>query len=293
LSEDEEPAQRDALPTFTAWSPLSHAASWKKKLVLAVACALPLILASLSDRVFGGGGSAAGLVSALPILTVLLAVFMIPTTVDVGADGVHTRWLGKGTFTRFSRLERVDRARERRGDREILGIDLALSGGEVRRVLVADTRFDDGGRDRMFEQVHSALEAFRARDQPIEVSALARRGRESAAWLASLRAIGNGAEADHRRAPVPVETLLRIVEDAAADGTARAAAAVAASSAAAPAERERIRIAAASTASPRLRVALERAAEGGEDDAPLVESLSELESEAADTVSRSAPPPAS
>ncbi len=76
----------------------------------------------------------------------------------------------------------------------------------------------------------------------------------------SSRALGSGAHATHRVAPIAVDRLWRIVESPATQPTIRAAAAVALGLRLDPRDRDRLRAAASATTAPRLRAALEAAA---------------------------------
>lgn len=102
-----------------------------------------------------------------------------------------------------------------------------------------------------------------------------RRDRSTAAWIASLRALGEGIEAGPRTAPIPRDRLLRILEAPALPAIDRAAAAVALAVDADDGERERLRIA-AEDAEPRLRVVLEQAAAEADEEA-LAAALEAIE----------------
>ena len=87
-------------------------------------------------------------------------------------------------------------------------------------------------------------------------------GARSAGWIEELRAVGSGAQAAHRVAPVPPRpSAQRIVESAGARPLPLARpAALALGPRLDGRDRDRLRAAASTTASPRLRVALEGAA---------------------------------
>ena len=127
------------------------------------------------------------------------------------------------------------------------------------------------------ERICEAMETFRS-GGAAAAGALLRRGKRPVSeWIATLRAIGAGANADMRTAPLPRENLFRIVESPTSSAAERAAAAVAAGVEIDDDGRARLRRAAEAVAAPRLRIAIEAAA--GTDDAALAEALSEVEHE--------------
>lgn len=75
---------------------------------------------------------------------------------------------------------------------------------------------------------------------------------------------------------VPRDVLLRIVEDSHAAPLERASAAVAAIESGDDDAKKRVRVAAGATASPKLRIALDRIVESSDEQA-IVEALDELE----------------
>jgi hypothetical protein len=128
------------------------------------------------------------------------------------------------------------------------------------------------------ERLREARDAFRQGDRGDAAAPIRRGERGVGEWVASLRAIGTGANADMRTAPVPRENLFRIVEDPAAVATDRAAAAIALGAELDDESRARLRRTAESTAALRLRVAFERAAGDGET-AEIEAALAELDGE--------------
>jgi hypothetical protein len=152
---------------------------------------------------------------------------------------------------------------------------------ETLRIVVSDGRSglgsgDDGRADLVAERIREALESARRGDPAQDVALLARNAREIGVWVRALRAVAAGA-VDHRTAPIPEDRLWRIAEDPNASPTARAGAAVALTPSLDDAGKARIRVAADATASPKLRVALEAAAET--DEAALEHALAELDAE--------------
>lgn len=155
------------------------------------------------------------------------------------------------------------------------GVDLELHDGRSVRIPVTRDE-NDPLTVPVEERIRECLVLSRKSHVPADATeALRRRGRPVEAWLKALRAIGSGANADHRTAPVPTETLWEIVESASSTPDDRIAAAVSLGSAGAEVNRDRLRIAAETTSAPRVRVALAAAAD--HDEAALIESLSAIE----------------
>jgi hypothetical protein len=137
------------------------------------------------------------------------------------------------------------------------------------------------------ERIREAFEAHGRGDVTLAAAALRRGTRDVAAWIRALQAIGSGASADHRTAPVPPDQLWRIVEDPHAEPGARAGAAVVLRGSLDEAGRSRLLAAAGATAQPRVRIALEAAGEG--DEAALAEALAAVEEEAGGRARRKQP----
>ena len=159
------------------------------------------------------------------------------------------------------------------------GVELVLrSGASVRFPIVQGRSLDTGQMTLILERMRQAKESHDRGDATSEAALLERHERDIPAWIAALRAIGTGANQDHRTAPVEPEKLWRIVEDPAATPTARAGAAVALSAAIDEGGKRRLSAAAEAVAAPRLRIALDAATKG--DDEALREAMSEVEEEA-------------
>jgi len=217
----------------------------------------------------------------MPLLVIAMAsVFLIPTTIRVGADGILTRWAGSERFYSYRDIERVTQFEASFGSRKDIGLELGLRNGQSVRLAVREKQLNAQESNLLFERVREAIEVYREGAAGIDASALARSGRETSDWIRTLKSIGAGAGADMRTASVPVERLLGLVLDSTARAIDRASAAVALTPVLADDERTRIRVAAEAAASPKLRVALEKASAGADDDA-LAEALSELEADEA------------
>jgi hypothetical protein len=108
------------------------------------------------------------------------------------------------------------------------------------------------------EQIQSSMASIDPQAEPMRQQ-LRREGPNVNAWLARLRSLaGRGS---YRAVGFVGGPLWRIMDDPGATGSERAAAAVVVGAVATPEERARLREAAARTASPAVRVAIERAAD--------------------------------
>ncbi len=208
-------------------------------------------------------------------LTALLALgtatwtflHLLPARASVGADGVLVEWLWRRRFVPFEDLSRVEPFVDWRGNRGV-ALDLK-SGKEVK--LPFPTRFtteqEHEERTLWVRRIEQAAEIHRLAQADQGVVLPARGERPAAEWVQALRATGSGASADHRTAPLEVDTLFRIVEDPGGEPGRRIAAAIALSASTDAGGKERLRIAASTTAAPELREALElAAAEAASDD---------------------------
>jgi hypothetical protein len=224
-----------------------------------------------------GGALFAVICATVPLFFVTRAV---STSLSVGADGIalprlwRRRFLGYGAIVSVTRYQK--KPRWWRGRR--IGLTVTLRSGE--EVLVP-LEPDGGDQDcsAVEERIREAMTAFDERDSATD-AALVRRGQRSFHdWVTALRALGAGANADLRTAPVPRDRLFRIVEDAGADPTDRVAAAVALGGDRDDESRARLRSAVDATVAPGLRVALEKAA-GGESEAEIEAALAAVDGEA-------------
>lgn len=214
----------------------------------------------------------------LALLTYVFGLTFTPTRVRVGIDGVVARWMNKERFIPFSRVADVRKYTQRSGGKTYVGVELALDAGGVERIVCGQEGWMSTDVEEMLGRIREALELHRKSGGDVAPDLLARGSRDVRNWVTTLRAIGTGASAGLRTAPIPHDALIRIVEDAGKAPQLRVGAAVAAL-AAGPEAKERIRIAAGTTASPKLRVALETVAEQPEDEEAIAEAMSELETE--------------
>jgi hypothetical protein len=118
--------------------------------------------------------------------------------------------------------------------------------------------------DAALERVQAAMGARGFSIDPVRVQ-LRRNGPDVRAWLARLRSFAR--PGPYRAAGAADDLLWRVIDDPGAAESERAAAALVLGADATQDERSRLRRVAARTASPRVRVAIERVAEGaGEDE---------------------------
>lgn len=230
---------------------------------------------------FGKGGAAFGPMLMVVAYPFLLTMILIREKVQIGADGILTRWMGRQRYFPFSQIEWVNPWEGAQLNKRYTGVELVLRSGEKHRILVGQKRWSEEERGLLLERISESIEAYKSGMFGTDASILGRNGRAPTDWITALRAIGTGANADMRTSPIPLERLWQIVEDASAAAVARASAAVALVAQVPVEERTRIRVAARATASPKLRVALEQATEPEITDQALAEALAELEAEQA------------
>jgi hypothetical protein len=215
---------------------------------------------------------------------------MLPPRVQVGKDGVLLSSLGHREFIGYERIKHTRRAPFAATltltNDEIVLLPMSPIVGMRRRLTLnpndAWTRDPDKVRARrqaLVEQIDAALTRFRnAGSEAAAVARLLERGpRSIAEWR---DAITRAAAGGYRETHVDAETLVDIVENPRSPVSQRLGAALAltelpdeSSAASRDGRNHRIRAAVASSANPRVRIALERAAEGTLDDATYERAL--------------------
>jgi hypothetical protein len=213
---------------------------------------------------------------ALPLLVVAyVPMIRMWGTLKVGPDGLLLkRALGRARFIPYADVARVS-ARAGNTHLELAsGEKLALQAGAKRWRAIRWMMGDDAGIEG--EALATAIESARRRhvdgtERRAEEALLERRARPVDDWLRAMHAIG-AETATFRSAPLRREDLWRVVEDPAAEATARAGAAAALSRALDDTERARLRVAAESCVAPKLRVAFDAVAKGA-DDGEVAEKL--------------------
>jgi hypothetical protein len=198
-------------------------------------------------------------------LVVWLVLNAMPIRAEVGADGVLVSWLWRRRFVSYDRIRGIGPY----GAGDAIGVEITLDAGTPLRLPIAQTMSPAFNREQLGLVVQRLLQAAAghraAHQRPVPVLPEAG-GRSTSEWVRSLRAVGTGANADHRTAPVDVEQLWRIVEDPGKPQVARASAAVALSGGLDEAARARLLISARATAAPEMRRLLEVAAEDASED---------------------------
>lgn len=211
-----------------------------------------------------------------PLVLLLTLLFIVPSTLSVGVDGILLGWFGRKRFVRHADIERLSTYEDGFGKSRYVGIELLLASGEVLKLPIRQSGWDDGELEIIEERIREARGGTRDRAGAKDTAVLlGREGRSLSDWMTSLRAIGSGANATHRIAPIDPETLWQILEDPRAQPWARGAAAVALRTALDEEGRERMHAAAQATVAPKVRVVLETAA-GNIEEEELALALAEI-----------------
>lgn len=191
-------------------------------------------------------------------------------SVELGRDGIFTRWLGRERFLAFADVEdvRVEGARialrTRHGKLEYLQLVERVGKGLMPI---------DGRRAEPFAEALTTRwrEARRARDARALEAELAQGTRSVREWVAALEARASEPP-DYRDAALPPAALAELAADPAAEPSARTAAAwLLRRLGRAEHDADALRTAALEAAHPRVRVALDAALDG--DDAALAHAL--------------------
>lgn len=195
----------------------------------------------------------------------LTALAMWPSRLTAGTDGFMLRWYWWRRFVPMSAVQSI--ATEQ--DRDVV---LQLTSGKkivwytsMRRKSTSPEQRDH--RRAVLLRMREAHEVAAARPRASHLAAVVgRAGRTHEEWLAALRLL-RGPEGDYRAPALPRDELWQLLEDPAAPEDARAGAAfVLRAEDASAGEEIRLRNAAGATVSPRLRIALDSAAEGNEEE---------------------------
>ena len=118
-------------------------------------------------------------------------------------------------------------------------------------------RSNDETREALLTRIRAGIAALGSREGAADVAALvARAGRPLGEWMSALAELARP-NAGYRAAAVPAETLWRVVEDPAADPTARVGAAAALRESLDDAGRARLAAVAENSVHPRVRVAFD------------------------------------
>ena len=203
------------------------------------------------------------------VLAALTIVNARRSTVLVGPDGilVVSPWRLVRKFISFADVASADASS--------WGVTLTMKSGKtVELRTTASEKSKDETRDALIARVNAGIAALAARGPSVDAAALvARGGRDVREWMNALAAIANPT-ATYRAPMVPVESFWRVLEDPAADPTARVGAAVALRKQLDDEGRARVRVVAENSAHPKVRVALDALA--ADRDEELVAALGEL-----------------
>jgi hypothetical protein len=223
-----------------------------------------LSIALGATALLGAAGMSYFFTSIMLLLAYAFTMAFAPTTVSIGTDGLVTRWLGRTRYIAFSEVRDVERYDEYIATKRQRGVRLTLRSGEVVRLATGQTDVGLTEAARLAARIEEAR-AARAAGAAHPADLLVRGDRTPLDWVLALRRLGAGAF-DLRTPAIPHDTLLGVVEDSAAPAIDRASAAVAAMASDDLEVHRRVRVAAATTASPKLRVALELIADKREDE---------------------------
>jgi hypothetical protein len=199
------------------------------------------------------------------------------TSVVVGTDGVvvHRPW-HRQTFLSYAELTEVEVAPPVLSARAPHGLEsrpaVVLRARGRSPVLVPAATLDDA--NALSTRIHAAMTAGAgAEPSALETSLLERQGREVPAWKEQLASLLSR-RASYRDRACDAAQLAALCESPRETPERRAAAAVALGASQDPAVQQRLRIAAEGCANPKLRIALEAAAERSPIEDDTLEQLS-------------------
>lgn len=246
--------------------------------LLTLLALFPLLIAIFNTSYQVGMGILAAWGLALAFEIVLL---LTPGKLSIGGDGLLFSWFGRKRFLAYRDVLVVHTMQTSvMWNGPVVGVQLVLPDKAVQIVM------PEGAET--YERIAEAVDAWWRREGSVRNALVHRGSHDARAWLRLLRGIGARATVGYRTATMADE-LWRTVEDDAAPSDARAGAAAALARALGDDGRARLRAAARKTAQPKLRIAIELAAQGGaeeKDDEALIEALSEIEALPAVAVTR-------
>lgn len=222
----------------------------------------PLVLFLKAPVVYVHGGYFGGVV-ALYACALGLAAITARTAIEIGSDGVRLISNRSTRFLSFASIAHVV------SDNPSLVFTLA-DGSTLRFSCAGAIKKEERGT-RIDELVQTIELARTRHSQALSVAAseLSAPSQNADEWKVRIKTDGGSG---YRSASETTEHLREVVEHPAASPSARVAAAIKWARSGDEQAKTRIRFAAAETASPRLRVALEKAS-AGEEDAALDEAL--------------------
>lgn len=218
---------------------------------------------------------------AMPVITPIvmglaMGLMLYPTRVEVGADGILMKWLGRRRFIPASDIAGAVQYEEGMGNNRYVGVKVMLKSGQEVKVPVG-SRWSDDDAHALVERIREAVDIYKRGDVEASGALLDRGERAIGDWVRMLKSVGAGASATLRTAAMDSERLWHLLESPSAPPKHRAAAAIALATSDEDGARDRIRVAATAVAEPKLRVALEAAS--SDDEAKLEEAMEELAKE--------------
>jgi hypothetical protein len=215
------------------------------------------------------------------LYSLVLLPALLPQHVEVGHDGIFMKWLGKRRFVPFSKIEGVTATKT--------GVELGLTNGRVLEIRLSQKDNTAAAEIHvLYTRIRDGIDAQRGLSHVDEEALLARSGRDIETWMREMRALGAGDLGGYRAASIPRERLWAVVENAAADPSAREGAALALSASLDDDDRARLLALSQKTASPRLRVALDGVGKGQEEPHLRV-ALESAENEVEEPISENNP----
>lgn len=213
------------------------------------------------------------LIAALAVVGISSVVAsFVACSVTLSTEGLEVRNIFGGQFVGYEHISYVKEYVERVGRYKDVGVAIMLTTGEELRV----SALDGPGLTRAiraamgdFEDAREELEQAELDPQRLEC-----RGRSPRQWLAELRELARPG-GDYRRQRIAPKDLWQVVENRTAHPEQRAAAAMALTPLKRHRDRDRLRVASLDASNPKLRVALDVAAEWGHTDDDLAEALAE------------------
>ncbi len=214
---------------------------------------------------------------AFPLMGLVFAfAFLKRASLVVGADGLFLHWLWVREFLATKDIVGTSRFETGFGRNRVRGIEVFSKTGQSMRLPVSRAWGDD--LTATIEQRINDVKALEQNAEHVanEALVLARGDLALRDWIGRLKALGAGATATLRTAAIMPEQLWRVASDTAQPPITRAAAAVALAPSLDDSGRARLADLAKATAVPKLRIALEHAAEDADEDT-LEGTLRDLE----------------
>jgi hypothetical protein len=213
-------------------------------------------------------------IPALLLALMPIALWVVPTRVDVGADGLLVRWFGTQRFIRIDTIHQTAQFERVHGRYRYTGVRVMLHNGEVYEIDVRASNLNADETTALKARIDEAVARCRNEAAVAVAEHLARGDRSVDLWVRGLRNTGRGSHEGFRALAFDRDDLWRVLESSTSSPEARAAAAVVLTEGSDARDAQRIRVVADAVAEPRLRVALDASIHG--DDAALATALDAL-----------------